>query len=50
MNYNPSIYVNNTDNSCRFALGTEGIKPIIVIEINPNTADNKIADQTYPPD
>lgn len=46
MNYSPSIYVNNADNSCRFALGTEGEKPLIVIGINPNTADDKAADQT----
>jgi hypothetical protein len=46
MKYNPTIYVNNDDNSCRFALGTEGVKPLIVIGINPSTADDKIADPT----
>ena len=46
MKYEPTIYVNNTDNTCRFALGTEGVKPLIVIGINPSTANDKTADPT----
>ena len=46
MKYEPTIYVNNTDNTCRFALGTEGLKPLIVIGINPSTADDKTPDPT----
>jgi len=46
MGYLPTIYVNNNDNSCRFALGTEGTKPLIVIGINPSTADDKNPDKT----
>jgi len=46
MDYLPTIYINNNDNSCRFALGTEGIKPLIVIGINPSKADNKNPDRT----
>lgn len=46
MKYEPTIYINNTDNSCRFALGTEGIKPLIVIGINPSIANDKTADPT----
>lgn len=46
MKYNPTIYVNNTDNSCRFALGTEGVKPLIVIGINPSVANDKTTDPT----
>ncbi len=46
MGYQPTIYVNNEDNSCRFALGTEGLNPLIVIGINPSTADDKNSDKT----
>jgi len=46
MDYLPTIYINNNDNSCRYALGTEGIKPLIVIGINPSTADDKNPDRT----
>lgn len=46
MKYQPTIYVNNDDNSCRFALGIEGVKPLIVIGINPSTADDKVPDRT----
>jgi hypothetical protein len=46
MDYLPTIYINNNDNSCRFALGTEGIKPLIVVGINPSTADDKNPDRT----
>lgn len=46
MGYQPTIYKNNSDNSCRFALGTEGIKPLIVIGINPSTANDKDSDRT----
>jgi hypothetical protein len=46
MSYQPSIYSNDTENSCRFALGTQGINPLIVIGINPSTADEKLPDRT----
>jgi hypothetical protein len=46
MLYQPTIYCNNNDNSCRFALGTEGVKPLIVIGLNPSTADDKVPDHT----
>lgn len=46
MEYQPTIYINNSDNSCRYALGTHGIKPLIVIGINPSIADDKTPDPT----
>jgi len=46
MEFQPTIYFNNSDNTSRFALGTEGINPLIVIGINPSTADDKVPDQT----
>jgi hypothetical protein len=46
MEYLPTIYINNDDNSCRFALGSSGIKPLLVIGINPSTADDKKPDRT----
>jgi len=46
MEYKPDIYDNNPDNSCRFALGTSGLKPLYVIGLNPSTADDKKADPT----
>lgn len=46
MSYQPTVYINNKDNTSRFALGTEGVKPLIVIGINPSTADDKERDQT----
>ncbi len=46
MKYQPTIYVNNKENTCRYALGTEGKKPLIVIGINPSTADDKNTDRT----
>lgn len=46
MGFQPTIYKNNNDNSCRFALGTEGINPLIVIGINPSTANDKDSDRT----
>ena len=46
MKFQPTIYRNNSENSCRFALGTEGNKTLIVIGINPSTADDKTPDPT----
>ena len=46
MGYQPTIYTNNEDNTCRFALGTQGLNPLIVIGINPSTADDKTSDKT----
>ena len=44
--YHPDIYKNNEDDSCRFALGIKGKKPLIVFGINPSTADNTKGDPT----
>ena len=46
MKYAPTIYVNNSDNSCRFALGNYGTNTLIVLGINPSTADDKTKDKT----
>ena len=46
MSYKPTIYINDNYNLCRFALGTEGLNPLIVIGINPSTADDKSSDKT----
>lgn len=46
MIYKPDIYVINTDNSCRFVLGTTGLKPLYVIGSNPSTADDLKPDRT----
>ena len=46
MESKPTIYQINPDNTCRYALGTKGINPLIVIGINPSTADENIADRT----
>ena len=46
MNYKPDIYFNNFDNSCRFALGISGQRPLYVIGLNPSTADKEKSDRT----
>ncbi|MBT8287329.1 MAG: DUF1643 domain-containing protein [Bacteroidia bacterium] len=46
MEYNPSIYIASSSNICRYALGVEGNNPLIVIGVNPSTADDKIPDRT----
>ena len=40
------IYLNNRDNSCRFALGEDGANILHVIGVNPSTADDIKSDQT----
>jgi len=44
--YNPAVYINTTDNSSRFVLGTKGIHPLCVIGVNPSKADEKKPDLT----
>lgn len=46
MKYNPDIYIHNSDNTCRFILGQNSSNPLIVIGVNPSTADDKQADAT----
>ncbi len=40
------IYENNQDNSARFALGKKSSKPLIVVGLNPSTADDTKPDRT----
>ena len=40
------IYEKNADNSCRYILGTEGVKPLICFGINPSTAEPGKLDNT----
>jgi hypothetical protein len=47
MSYNPNIYKNSEDNSLRYVLGqTEGNRPLVVLGLNPSTADEKTSDAT----
>jgi hypothetical protein len=46
MKYNIDIYKNSEDNSLRYALGTAGTNPLVVIGLNPSTADKEKSDQT----
>lgn len=46
MKYDISIYDHSADNLSRFALGTNGTKPLFVIGLNPSTADDKKSDLT----
>jgi len=45
-NYKIDIYEINCDNSIRFVLGTKGLKPLIVLGLNPSTADDSKPDMT----
>jgi hypothetical protein len=40
------IYSKSQDNSCRYILGTAGIKPLICIGVNPSTAEPDNLDRT----
>ena len=40
------IYENNTDNSCRYVLGTVGNNPLICVGVNPSTAEENNLDRT----
>jgi len=46
MEYSISLYKINQDNTARFALGNKTGKPLIVIGLNPSTADDRKADPT----
>lgn len=46
MNYTVDIYSNSEDNKLRFALGIDGKNPLVVIGLNPSTADDKKPDKT----
>ena len=46
MNYKIDIYKNNEDNKHRYALGIRGNNPLIVIGLNPSTADEVKPDAT----
>jgi serine/threonine protein phosphatase 1 len=46
MTYKPDIYIHNDDNSARFVLGNSIANPLIVIGINPSTADDITSDTT----
>jgi hypothetical protein len=44
--YNTNYYKNNSDNTARYVLGLDGINPLVVIGVNPSTADEKKPDST----
>lgn len=44
--YKIDIYKNSTDNSARFILGCNGKNPLIVLGVNPSTADENKPDAT----
>ncbi|MDR2027681.1 MAG: DUF1643 domain-containing protein [Prevotellaceae bacterium] len=46
MSYNIDIYRNSEDNSLRYVLGKKGSNPLVVLGLNPSTADDKTPDQT----
>lgn len=46
MSYMIDIYENNEDNSMRFLLGNNGLRPLIAVGLNPSTADDKKPDMT----
>lgn len=46
MQYNPTLYITNEENTCRYLLGTPGEHPLVVIGINPSTADDTKPDRT----
>jgi hypothetical protein len=46
MDYNIDIYKNSEDNSLRYALGKKGNNPLVVLGLNPSTADDKEPDPT----
>lgn len=46
MKYNINTYINNSDDSCRFVLGHDSVNPLIVMGVNPSTANDKQPDAT----
>ena len=46
MTYEINTYINNEDNSARFVLGYDNSNPLIVIGVNPSTADERKSDAT----
>lgn len=46
MEYKITHYKINSNNTCRFVLGSSGQKPLFVIGLNPSTADDKKPDRT----
>lgn len=46
MNYSINTYLNNKDNTARFALGFDSHNPLFVIGVNPSTADDNKPDAT----
>ena len=46
MEYKIDIYKNDEGNTLRYALGKNGSNPLVVIGLNPSTADNHKSDKT----
>lgn len=46
MEYNINTYIINNDNTCRFILGLDSPNPLIVLGVNPSTANDKKPDAT----
>lgn len=46
MEYKITHYKINSNNTCRFVLGSSGQKPLFVVGLNPSTADDKKPDRT----
>ncbi len=46
MAYETNTYINNENNSARFVLGFDNTNPLIVIGVNPSTANDKVPDAT----
>ena len=46
MEYKINTYINNEGNSCRFVLGLDNSNPLIVLGVNPSTADDTKPDAT----
>lgn len=46
MDYKITLYRTDSDSTCRYVLGTNGLKPLFVIGLNPSTANDRIPDPT----
>ena len=46
MEYKIDIYKKNEENTVRYALGKKGNNPLVVIGLNPSTADDQKSDKT----
>lgn len=46
MEYNITIYKNDRTNAERYVLGIKGLNPLVVIGLNPSTADDSKPDRT----